>query len=138
MTTVHANNPRDALTRIENLVSMAGLNFPVRAIRQQIVAALNLVVHASRLTGGKRRIVSVAEMTGMEGDVVCLQELFRFRQTGVGPDGHATGQFESCGVRPRVIGRLQAEGFELPRHLFENGVLTDPSSAGRKRGKRRA
>ncbi len=128
MTTVHANNPRDALTRIENMVSMAGLNFPVRAIRQQMVSALNLVVHLSRVTGGKRRIVSIAEVAGMEGDVVCVQELYRFNQTGVAPDGHASGRFEACGVRPRIMDRLIAEGFTLPRHLFQRRTLTDTMS----------
>ncbi len=136
MTTVHANNPRDALTRVENLVSMAGLNFPIRAIRQQIVAALNIVVHVSRMTGGKRRIVSIAEMTGMEGEIVCLQDLFTYRQTGIGPDGHATGRFESCGVRPHVMKRLAAEGFELPHNLFERRALGGATSAPRK-GRRR-
>ncbi len=135
MTTVHANNPRDALTRIENMVSMAGLNFPVRAIRQQMVAALNLVVHVSRLTGGKRRLVSITEITGMEGDVVCVQELFRYRQTDIGTDGHAIGRFESCGVRPQVMERLSEEGFELPGGLFERRVLTGALPVQR-RGKR--
>ena len=135
MTTVHANNPRDALTRIENMVSMAGLNFPVRAIRQQMVAALNLVVHVSRLTGGKRRLVSITEITGMEGDVVCVQELFRYRQTDIGTDGHAIGRFESCGVRPRIMERLSEEGFKLPRGLFERRVLTGALPVQR-RGKR--
>ena len=139
MTTVHANNPRDALTRVENMVCMAGLNFPVRAIRQQIVSALNLVVHLSRLTGGKRRIVSIAEVAGMEGDVVCLQELYRFHQTGVAPDGHATGRFESCGVRPRIMDRLVAEGFTLPRHLFQRRILADTDSKPKTgKGKKRA
>ena len=137
MTTVHANSPRDALTRVENLVSMAGLNFPIRAIRQQIVAALNICVHVSRMTGGRRRITSICELTGMEGDIVCLQELFCYRQSGVGPDGHATGQFESCGVRPQIMERLAAEGFGLPRKLFERRVLGE-SVREPKKGKRRA
>jgi pilus assembly protein CpaF len=123
MTTVHANSPRDAMGRIENMVSMAGLNFPVRVIRQQMASALNLVVHLNRLTGGKRRLVYIAEITGMEGDVICLQDLFVFKQSGVGPDGHAKGQFESCGVRPRVLDRLVEEGFDLPAKLFERRVL---------------
>jgi len=123
MTTVHANTPRDALSRIENMVSMAGLNFPVTAIRQQMTSALNLVVHLVRLTGGRRRIVSIAELTGMEGDVICLQEIFTFRQKGIGKDGHAEGQFQACGVRPRIMDRLQAEGHELPRDLFERKAL---------------
>jgi pilus assembly protein CpaF len=123
MTTVHANTPRDALGRIENMVSMAGLNFPVRVIRQQMASALNLVIHLSRLTGGKRRLVAISEITGMEGDVICLQELFAFRQMGVNSDGHAKGNFEACGVRPRVLDRLLEEGFDLPAKLFERRVL---------------
>ncbi len=119
MTTVHANNARDALRRTENMVSMAGLNYPVHAIRQQMASALNILVHLSRMTGGRRRIVDVAEITGMEGDVVCLHDLFKFVQTGVGEDGHAKGHFEVCGVRPRVLERLEAEGIELPTDFFQ-------------------
>jgi pilus assembly protein CpaF len=123
MTTVHANSPRDALGRIENMVSMAGLSFPVKTIRQQMTSALNVLIHLDRLTGGKRRIVYVAEVTGMEGDVVCLQDLFVFKQSGITADGHAKGQFEACGVRPRVLDRLIAEGSDLPQSLFERRVL---------------
>jgi pilus assembly protein CpaF len=123
MTTVHSNGPRDAMGRIENMVSMAGLNFPVRVIRQQMTSALNIVIHLDRLTGGKRRLVYIAEVTGMEGDVICLQDLFLFRQAGISPDGHAKGQFEACGVRPRVLDRLIAEGADLPHTLFERRVL---------------
>jgi len=123
MTTVHANNPRDALRRVENMVSMAGLNYPVHAIRQQMSSALNMLVHLSRLTGGKRRVVCIAEITGMEGDVICLQDLFRFRQTGVGTDGHATGRFEAVGVRPQLMPRIEAEGVKLPPDLFSQRVL---------------
>ena len=89
MTTVHANSPRDALRRMENMVSMAGLNFPVHAIRQQIGSALNLLVHLGRLAGGRRKIVQICEITGMEGDTICLQDLFRFTQTGVDEQGNA-------------------------------------------------
>jgi pilus assembly protein CpaF len=123
MTTVHANTARDALRRIENMVSMAGLNFPVVAIRQQMASALNLVVHLSRITGGRRKVVSVSEITGMEGDILCLQDLFRWRQTNVGNDGHAVGQFEGCGVRARILDRIESEGIALPPNLFERRVL---------------
>jgi pilus assembly protein CpaF len=123
MTTVHANSPRDAMGRIENMVSMAGLNFPVKTIRQQMTSALNILIHLDRLTGGKRRIVYVAEVTGMEGDVVCLQDLFVFKQSGISGDGHAKGQFEACGVRPRILDRLIEEGSDLPQSLFERRVL---------------
>ena len=123
MTTVHANSPRDALSRIENMVSMAGLNYPIHVIRQQASAALNLLVHLSRLTGGRRKVTNIAEITGTEGDTICLQDLFVFRQTAIGSDGHATGQFESCGVRPQFMARLEAEGIDLPHGFFQRRVL---------------
>ncbi len=123
MTTVHANNPRDALRRIENMVSMAGLQYPVHVIRQQIESALNVVVHLGRLTGGRRKVVRIAEIVGMEGDVICLQDIFQFQQTGIDASGHAKGNFEACGVRPRALERLHTEGFDLPSNLFERRVL---------------
>ena len=123
MTTVHANSTRDALRRIENMVSMAGLNYPIHVIRDQIASSLNILVHAARLTGGSRRIVTIAEITGTEGDVVLLQEIFVFRQTGLGSDGHAEGRFEACGVRPRNLERLISEGCTLPASMFERRVL---------------
>ena len=102
---------------------MAGLPFPVKVIRQQMSSALNMVVHLARLTGGKRRLTSISEVAGMEGDVICLQDIFMFRQSGVSKDGVATGQFEACGVRPRLLERLASEGFDLPGRLFERRVL---------------
>ncbi|MBI4558838.1 MAG: CpaF family protein [Candidatus Hydrogenedentes bacterium] len=123
MTTVHANNPRDAFRRVENMVSMAGLNFPVHTIRQQMASAMNLSVHLARLTGGRRKVVSVSEVTGMEGDVILLQDIFRFRQTGVGADGHAQGFMEACGVRPHIVNRLEAEGVHFPDNFFAGRVL---------------
>ncbi len=123
MTTVHANNPRDALRRIENMVSMAGLNYPIEAVRQQMSSALNLLVHANRLTGGHRKIVNIAEITGMEGETICLQDLFRYTQTGVDEQGRACGQFEACGVRPQLLDKLQAEGVSMPQDLFRRRTL---------------
>ena len=123
MTTVHANNPRDATRRIENMVSMAGLNFPVHVIRQQMASALNLIVHVSRLTGGRRKLVSIAEITGMEGDQFSIQDLFVFNQTGIGEDRHALGYFEACGVRATCLGRLEAAGVVLPPDLFKKRRL---------------
>ncbi len=125
MTTVHANNVRDALRRVENMVSMAGLQFPVHTIRQQMASAINLMVHMQRLTGGRRRVIAISEITGMEGDVVCMQNIFQFKQLGVDENGHAYGQFEACGVRARAIERLHAEGFKLPRDLFDRRVLQE-------------
>jgi pilus assembly protein CpaF len=131
MTTVHANTPRDALHRIENMVSMAGLNFPVRAIRQQVSSAINILVHLDRMTGGRRKIVRVAEISGMEGDMILLQDIFQFHQKGVGPDGHAYGQFESCGVRPKVVERLEAEGITFGQDFFSRRVLTSNAGNGK-------
>jgi len=101
MTTIHANNPRDALRRVENMVSMAGLNYPVHAIRQQAVSALNLLVHLDRITGGARKIRHISEVVGMEADVISLHDLFTFTQTGINKEGRAEGYFECCGVLPR-------------------------------------
>ncbi|MCK4602010.1 MAG: CpaF family protein [Phycisphaerae bacterium] len=123
MTTVHANNPRDALRRLENMVSMAGLNYPIHVIRQQMASALDLLIHMGRVTGGRRKIVSIVEITGMEGDVICLDDLFKFNQVGVGEDGHAMGDFEACGVRPMLVDRLKAEGIDLPLDMFRRRVL---------------
>jgi pilus assembly protein CpaF len=128
MTTIHANNPRDALRRLENMVSMAGLNYPISAIRQQIASAINVVVHLARMTGGGRKLVSIAEVTGMEADTVCMQDIFVFRQFGVGSAGEAVGRFEACGVRPHLLERLQARGATLPDNMFMHRVL-NPSGA---------
>jgi pilus assembly protein CpaF len=123
MTTVHANNPRDALRRIETMVSMAGLNYPVHVIRQQIASALNVLVHVDRMPGGRRKVVKISEITGMEGEVICLHDLFQYVQTGVGPDSHAVGYFEACGVFPMLASRLEAEGWPLPEQMFRRRVL---------------
>ncbi len=125
MTTVHSNTPRDALGRIENMVSMSGFNFPVRVIRQQMASAINIVVQLSRLTGGKRRIMNITEVTGMEGDMICSQDLFLFKQTGIDSNGHACGSFECCGIRPKVLERIEAEGFKLNPKLFERRRLLE-------------
>jgi pilus assembly protein CpaF len=127
MTTVHANNPRDALRRVENMVSMAGINYPVKAIREQMSSALNILVHIGRLVGGARKILTVAEITGMEGDTICLNDVFKFHQQGVDGHGNAYGRFESCGVRPRLVERLQSIGIELPANMFQRRVLETPS-----------
>ncbi|MGB2997926.1 MAG: CpaF family protein [Phycisphaerae bacterium] len=124
MTTVHANSARDALRRVENMVSMAGLNYPVHVIRQQAASALQLLIHLDRVTGGRRKIISISEITGMEGETICLHDLFAFRQSGIGPDGHAQGAFEVCGVRPLLLDRLKAEGVSMPADMFQRRVLT--------------
>jgi pilus assembly protein CpaF len=123
MTTIHANTPRDALRRLENMVSMAGMSIPVKAIREQISSALDILVQIGRLVGGRRKIVSIAEITGMEGDTVCLNDIFRFQQQGVDDSGNAFGQFESCGVRPQLVNKLQAQGVSLPVDMFHRRIL---------------
>ena len=118
MSTVHANNTRDALGRIENMVAMAGLNYPIGAIRQQITSALDVLIHLNRVTGGRRKLIMISEITGMEGDTICLADLFRFKQTNIDEDGHAVGYFEAGGVRPKLLDRLEAEGIRFPTDMF--------------------
>ncbi len=125
MTTVHANSPRDALRRLENMVSMAGINYPVRAMREQISSALDVLVQIARMTGGKRKIVNIAEITGMEGDIICLHDIFQYVQLGVDENGNAYGQFETCGVRPNLVNKLKTEGIEIPPTLFQKQVFKD-------------
>ncbi len=130
MTTVHANSPRDALRRLENMVSMAGLNYPVHVIRQQIESAVNLVIQVGRVTGGGRKILSIVEVTGMEGDVICMHDLFSYVQVGVGGDGRAQGHFEACGVRPGLLERFKAQGVELPNGIFQHHILPTGGGVG--------
>ena len=119
LTTVHANTPRDALSRLETMILMAGTNLPNRAMREQISSALDLVIQASRLSDGTRRIVSVTEITGMEGEIVTSQEIYRFRRRGISPESRIVGQFEATGVRPAFTERLRVAGVELPSRMFD-------------------
>jgi pilus assembly protein CpaF len=119
LTTVHANTPRDALARLETMILMAGTNLPNRAMREQISSALDLIIQASRLSDGTRRVVSVTEVTGMEGDIVTTQEIYRFRRRGISPEGKIVGQFEATGVRPQFTERLRVAGVELPSRMFD-------------------
>ena len=118
LTTIHANTPRDALARLETMILFAGTNLPNRAMREQICSALDLVIQVSRLTDGSRRVTSVTEVTGMEGEIITMQEIYRFRRRGISSDGKVVGQFEATGVRPTFVERLQLAGVELPPHLF--------------------
>jgi len=118
MTTVHANNPRDALARIEVLVMMGGYDIPMRALRSQIASAVQLIVQATRLSGGKRKVTRVSEVTGMEGEQLTMHDLFSFEQTGVDEQGHASGHFNAHGIRPKVAERIEARGIKLPADLF--------------------
>ncbi|WP_119157507.1 CpaF family protein [Caldimonas tepidiphila] len=119
MTTVHANTPRDALSRLENMLAMSGMNLPPKVARAQIASAIGVVVQANRMTDGKRKVTSIAEITGMEGDVITLQEVFTFRQTGVEADGTVRGHFQATGVRPRFVERLKSRGISIPETLFD-------------------
>ena len=119
LATIHANTPRDALTRLENMVSMAGLQLPPKTMRQQITSALTVVVQVTRLTDGHRKLVSVQEITDMEGEVVNMQEIFTFRRKGVDRDGRIKGHFCATGVRPKFSERLQAFGIHLPESLYD-------------------
>jgi pilus assembly protein CpaF len=120
LTTIHANNPRDALARLENMIGMANLNMPHKAARQQIASAITVVIQGLRLIDGRRKITSIQEITGMEGDVITMQEIFAFRQTGVGADGTVEGYFQATGVRPKFSERLRAFGVALPDAMFDS------------------
>ncbi len=119
MATIHANTPRDSLSRLENMVSMAGFNLPPKAARQQISSAITVILQIARLTDGKRKLVSMQEITGMEGDVITMQEIWSFRQSGVGPDGSVLGQFAATGIRPKFIDRLRNHGVMLDDAVFD-------------------
>ncbi|NTX30758.1 CpaF family protein [Burkholderia pyrrocinia] len=119
LATIHANTPRDALTRLENMISVSGLSLPPKTMRQQIASAISVVVQAARLTDGKRKIVSIQELTGMEGDIINMQEIFTFKRTGVDRDGTVRGHFCATGVRPKFVERLQAFGINLPDSLYD-------------------
>ena len=118
MTTVHANTPRDALSRVEQMIGMSGIDIPIRSSRAQIASALNVVIQVSRLADGRRKLVSVSELTGMEGEVVTMQEIFRFRQTGISSEGLVQGRFEATGIRPRFLDQVMAHGISLSADLF--------------------
>jgi pilus assembly protein CpaF len=119
LATIHSNTPRDALSRLENMVSMAGVTLTPRAIRQQICSAVTVVLQVSRLTDGCRKLVSMQEITGMEGEIISMQEIFSFEQTGVDGDGKVQGRFCATGVRPRFAERLKMFGVPVPEDTFD-------------------
>jgi pilus assembly protein CpaF len=119
MGTIHANTPREALTRLENMLGMAGVNSPPKVMRAQIASAIHVVVQVARLSDGKRKVISLQEITGMEGDVITMQEVFHFRQSGVADSGGVLGHFAATGIRPRFSERLRAYGVQLPDALFD-------------------
>ena len=119
LTTVHANTPRDALTRIETMIAMGATNLPERAMRHQIASAIQLVIQQSRLSDGSRRVTSISEITGMEGDIISMQEIFVFEKTGINAEGKVAGRFRGTGVRPKCWERLRASGINLPANMFD-------------------
>ena len=124
MTTIHANSARDAVSRLENMIAMAGIEMPIKAVRSQISSAVNLIVQASRLQDGSRRMVSITEVTGMEGEVISMQEVFRYQRVGLTPENKIIGHFTATGVRSHFSERFRMWGYDLPANIFE------PFSAG--------
>ena len=118
LTTIHANTPRDALSRLETMIQMAGLRISDRAMRWQISSAINLVLQVARLSDGTRRVTSISEITGMEGEVITMQEIFQFERQGVDENGNVIGRFKPTGVRPRFAERLKTSGLHLPPSFF--------------------
>jgi len=119
MTTIHANSARDGISRLENMIAMAGIEMPIKAVRSQIASAVNLIVQASRLQDGSRRMTSITEITGMEGDVISMQEIFRYERLGIAPDGKIIGRFNATGVRSYYSDRFKQWGYDLPASIYE-------------------
>jgi pilus assembly protein CpaF len=120
MATIHANTPRDVLTRLESMVAMSGLSLTERTVRQQIASALDIVVQVSRMSDGSRKVMSISEVTGMEENIISMQDIFMFQKRGIGPTGKVIGTFKPTRIRPRFLDRLQVAGIQLPPALFEN------------------
>jgi pilus assembly protein CpaF len=129
MTTLHANSPRDALSRLETMVAMADLKLPDRAVRAQMASAINIVVQVTRLSDGSRRIVQISEIVGMEGDVVTMQDIFKFEQTGVDQDGRVLGRLRPTGIRPKCMERLEAHGLQMAAEAFSDVRMPAARSA---------
>jgi pilus assembly protein CpaF len=120
LTTIHANTPRDALFRIENMFAMAGYNMPVKAVRSQIASAINVVLQLERMEDGRRRLVSLQEINGMEGDIITMSEIFRFERTGINKEGEVQGYFTTTGIIPKFLDKMQKRGFDIGYDVFEN------------------
>jgi len=119
LTTIHANSPRDALTRVETMVAMSGLDMPQRSVRNQLASAIDVVIQLSRLSDGKRKLISFQEIAGMEGDVITMQEIFKFERRGIDEDGNVLGELMPTGVRPKFADKLRLSGITLSKNLFE-------------------
>jgi pilus assembly protein CpaF len=119
LTTVHANTPRDALTRVETMIAMGATNLPEKAMRQQIASAIQIVVQQTRLSDGSRRVTNISEITGMEGDIITMQDIFVFEKLGINQEGKVAGRFRATGVRPKVSERMKGAGVVLPSNMFE-------------------
>ena len=119
MTTIHSNTPRDAISRLESMVAMGGMSLPEKSVRQQIASAVTIVVQASRMSDGSRKVTSISEITGMEENVISMQEIFSFNRKGIGPDGKVIGSFQPSRIRPKFLERLRVSGIILPPSLFE-------------------
>jgi pilus assembly protein CpaF len=130
LTTLHANTPRDALNRLETMVAMASLNLPDRAVRVQIANAIDIIIQISRLSDGSRRVKQIAEVVGMEGDVITMQDIFMFEQTGIDEDGRVIGRLRPTGIRPRCMDRLKAYGFEMSAEAFAEAPQEGAPSTG--------
>jgi len=123
LTTIHANTPRDALFRLENMFAMAGYNMPVKAVRSQIASAIDVVIQLERMEDGRRRMVSLQEINGMEGDIITMSEIFRFERTGIDAEGAVQGHFTTTGIVPKFLDKLHKRGFDIGFDLFGNSVL---------------
>jgi pilus assembly protein CpaF len=135
LTTIHANTPRDALSRLETLALMAGMDLPLRIVREQIASAVDLIIQVSRLRDGSRKVTQVTEVVGMEGDTIVLTDIFKFTETGSDKDGKVLGELKPTGMRPLFINRLELAGFKLRPEVF--GVnLAEILSSGRRQSNR--
>jgi len=132
LTTLHANTPRDALSRLETMISMARLDLPERAMRQQTASAIQVVIQVARLSDGSRKVIQISEIVGIEGEVITMQDIFTYQRHGIGEGGQVMGDFRATGIRPRFADRMKAYGIDLPAVLFDNILGEEPSRKGRR------
>jgi pilus assembly protein CpaF len=123
MTTLHANTPRDAVARMETMIMMSGFELPIKAMRQQIASAVDIIIQANRLQGGKRRVTHITEVVGMEQETIVMQDIFNYVQDGINEEGTARGRFVAQGIRPNFMDRLEAVGVRLPNSTFRERVM---------------